>query len=612
MEWQYTLFLVLAPLSAGTSVAVLLLARRYRASASSDTSALAWLVASVVGWLVLNTAELVAPSAAATLFWARLSYLFIASTPLAWLAFALQYTGLQRWMVPARFAWACVVPVVTFLLAVTDPLHHLLWRTYEFLPVGNLLAMRVVDYGPWFWIFAAYAYALVLLGAFLIGRQYFTSFRPYRRQSAWVVAGALIPVAANLVYLSRLVPGLTKDFTSVSFAFASMAFVVGIFRYRLFDLKPIAREVVVDSMRDPMLTLDARGRIVDLNPAACSLVARLRNTASARGLVGQPVAQVLAPWPALVDRLHNGTAAPADLSVDLAGTQRHYELQLSSLAGQAGQPAGRLLFLRDITPRKQVEEQLRHYALELEAQNQELDAFTYAVAHDLKDPLATLIGYSDYLHDNLQRIPGDELLDCLEVLRDTGHMMINIVDQLLLLARVRRHTTVEVEVLDLEAMLCRVQERLAQLVAATGAQILLPDRWPEVESYAPWVEEVWVNYLSNALRYGGRPEGGIPPRVEVGYGPHPGLQQAGAPAGDPGLPVCFWVRDNGPGLTEREQSQLFVEFTRLVRSRPGGSGLGLAIVRRIVEKLGGEVGVQSEPGQGSLFWFTLPRQRGKE
>jgi signal transduction histidine kinase len=113
-----------------------------------------------------------------------------------------------------------------------------------------------------------------------------------------------------------------------------------------------------------------------------------------------------------------------------------------------------------------------------------------------------------------------------------------------------------------------------------------------VLGYAPWIEEVWVNYLSNAIKYGGRP-----PRVELGAETQPG-----------GL-VRFWVRDNGPGIAPEAQVRLFVPFTRLDQVRAKGHGLGLSIVRRIVEKLGGQVGVISTPGQGSVFSFTLPTQQ---
>ena len=100
---------------------------------------------------------------------------------------------------------------------------------------------------------------------------------------------------------------------------------------------------------------------------------------------------------------------------------------------------------------------------------------------------------------------------------------------------------------------------------------------------------MWVNYLSNGIKYGGRP-----PRVELGATVQPD-----------GM-VRFWVRDNGPGILLEEQARLFTLFTRLDQVQVKGHGLGLSIARRIVEKLGGQVGTESEIGQGSVFSFTLP------
>jgi signal transduction histidine kinase len=147
-------------------------------------------------------------------------------------------------------------------------------------------------------------------------------------------------------------------------------------------------------------------------------------------------------------------------------------------------------------------------------------------------------------------------------------------------------------VLDMAEIVAEAQQRLAHMIESAGAEITCPDTWPHAVGYAPWVEEIWINYLSNALKYSGQP-----PRIEIG-----GTAQADGQA-------RFWVRDNGPGLTPEEQSRLFKPFTRLNQTRAKGHGLGLSIVRRIAEKLGGTVGVESQVGKGSTFWFTLQTRR---
>lgn len=596
MDLQYRVFLVLAPVSATAALVTLAYAYRYRSSAPALISALARLVLALVGWLALNTLELLAPSPEATLLWAQLTYIFIAASIVAWIGFALHYASQERWLAPTRFAWLGAIPAATVALALSNRWHHLIWRSYEFVPVDGFLTMRVVTYGGWFVIQTAYAYLIILWGALLISRQYFRSFRLYRQQSALILAGALIPLVANVVYLLRVVPGLRKDYTAISFALASMAFAVGILRYRLFDLRPIARQIVVDNMADLMLCLDTQGRVVDLNPAARKLMQRLSGQGADDGWIGKPATQLPAPWPSLVESLPNAGHRDADVAFELDGIHHSYDARISPLVDRRGHLAGRAIVLRDVTERKQAEEQLRAYALELEAQNQELNAFAYMVAHDLKNPVSVLISYAEWLQQNDLEISEGERVQGLADMVRSGYKITGMIDDLLLLARLRSLDEVAREPLDMGRIVAAAQARFEQECLAYQAQIISPNTWPLTHGYAPWVEQVWANYLSNALKYGGRPEQGVPPRVELGFD---------EPAGSH---VRFWVRDNGPGLTEAEQARLFTEFTRLGETRARGYGLGLAIVLRIVDKLDGQAGVESRAGEGSTFWFTLPRE----
>lgn len=602
IELQYRVFLLLAPLSAVAALATLAYAYRYRSSAGEQVSALARLVAALVGWLSLNFLELVAPSPEATLFWAQLTYIFIGGSIVAWIVFALHYAGKKRWLVPSRLVLLCVIPIMTALLGPTNQWHHLIWREYEFVQVEGLLTMRVIAYGSWFVIQTAYAYLAVVGGTLLIFWQSLRLFRLFRRQSALILVGALMPLIVNLVYLFQLVPGLRKDYTAVSFALASMAFAIGISRYRLFDLGPIARRTVVDNMADAMITLDVLGRVVDLNPAARRLMRRLHLQQGDNGWIGKQVAQLPAPWPALLEGSLDAGGQEKEVTFDLDGVRHHYDVRISPLADRRGRLAGRILVLRDVTARKRAEEQLRAYAEELEAQNKELDAFAHMVAHDLKNPVSVLVSYAEWIEDKHEQIPEKDLLDALSEMIKSGHRITNMIDDLLLLARLRNLDEFEREPLDMGRITAAAQARLVQERQESQARVVTPDAWPVTLGYAPWIEEVWVNYLSNALKYGARPDQELPPYVELGFD-----SAAGSSDADNSW-IRFWVRDNGPGLTAQEQGKLFTEFTRLAQTRAQGHGLGLAIVRRIVEKLGGEVGVESEPGQGSTFWFTLPRR----
>jgi signal transduction histidine kinase len=238
---------------------------------------------------------------------------------------------------------------------------------------------------------------------------------------------------------------------------------------------------------------------------------------------------------------------------------------------------------------KQSEERLRQYTLELQARNEDLDAFARTVAHDLKTPLFSITICSNLLEEDQTLSFNEDQQELLDNITETAFTMNNIVDELLLLAEVRK-VEVQVEPLDMTLLVSGVIKRLAHLLQECQGEVVSPDTWPVVLGHGPWVEEVWVNYISNAIKYGGRP-----PRIELGAAQ---LEDR----------VRFWVKDNGLGLAPQDQAQLFNSFTQLRQVRVTGHGLGLSIVKRIVDKLNGEVGVESEgvPGQGSLFFFTLP------
>ncbi len=231
---------------------------------------------------------------------------------------------------------------------------------------------------------------------------------------------------------------------------------------------------------------------------------------------------------------------------------------------------------------------LRQHAVELQERNEELDAFSHTVAHDLKAPLVNIVGYAEVLRDSYPNLPAREIENYLHIIARAGRKMSNLIDELLLLAGVRQ-SEVSPQPLAMGQIITDVLERLDYLLQETPAKIITPGAWPVALGHAPWVEEIWANYLSNAIKYGSAPR-----RIELG-----GAEQADGT-------VRFWVKDNGPGLSEDEQKRLFIPFTRLSQIRVQGHGLGLSIVRRIVEKLNGQAGVESEPGKGSTFYFVLP------
>jgi signal transduction histidine kinase len=236
---------------------------------------------------------------------------------------------------------------------------------------------------------------------------------------------------------------------------------------------------------------------------------------------------------------------------------------------------------------QQTNRQLTQANQTLSAMNEELDAFARTVAHDLNNPVGVILGTSEMLEMKL--VSPDKIQKSLHNITRTAYKMRNIISALLLLSRVRQ-TEVQLQLVDMMAVVLAAQERLAEEIKSYQAEIHLPAYLPQAIGYSSWLEEVWVNYLSNGLKYGGTP-------------PH--LHLGATPLAD--NMIKFWVQDNGPGLTEEQQTKkLFTPFTRLTTLNIEGYGIGLSIVDRVIHKLNGQVGVESVPGHGSRFSFTLP------
>ena len=717
MEWQTTPYT--APVFVIAGIAGALSFWGWRRRPATGTTIFALMMLALTEWSLAYGFELAAADLATKLFWVRTQYLGIVTVPVTWLCFVLQYTGREKWLTRRNLMLLMISPLITLLLTWTNEAHNLIWSTIE-LDTSGSFSMLDLTYGPWFWIHSTFSYLLLLLGTLLLIRSFIRSPQLYRGQTVALLIGVLAPWVGNGLYLFDVNPLPNLDLTPFAFTVTGLAVGWGASRFRMLDIVPVARDVVIEHMNDGVIVLDAQSRIVDINPAARQLVG-----CSDQDLIGQPMDQALSNWADLVERCREAEEAHTEIVLGEAGSRRYFDLHFSTLRDQRQGGGGRVIVLRDttalkeaeialrefnqeltdqnlelrkltraveqsgstivitdlegdieyvnpafsrttgyseqeaigenprilksgehppemyeemwktisggevwrgelinkkkdgqlyweaatispindeagnivhylavkrdITARKQAEEAQRRYAAELEAQNAELDAFSHTVAHDLKNPLTALIGSSNLLRMRYADMSQEQREDLLQKIEQSGFKIRNIVDELLLLASVREVSEVGTSPLDMEAIVAEAQERLEHLIEDHRAEIILPERWPVAVGYGPWVEEIWVNYLSNAIKYGGRP-----PQVEIGAT----IEKEGW--------VRYWVRDNGEGLSSAEQARLFTPFERLHQASVEGHGLGLSVVRRIMEKLGGRVGVESEEGEGSTFYFTLP------
>ncbi|MBC8171269.1 MAG: GAF domain-containing sensor histidine kinase, partial [Anaerolineae bacterium] len=230
---------------------------------------------------------------------------------------------------------------------------------------------------------------------------------------------------------------------------------------------------------------------------------------------------------------------------------------------------------------KRTRDELRQYTAELEARNQELDAYSHTIAHDLKSPLNSMMLRSEMVVMKFADQLTPDAITTLKGINISGKKLNEMIDQLLWLAKLRRAADVR-QVVDVPQAVKAVLLRFTHLTGQIQLEIVPP--LPEALGHAQWIEEIFANLISNAIKYMGTAN--ADPRIWI----------RGSIEADR---VRYEVQDNGIGIAPEDQTRLFEMFTRVHAVQVEGLGLGLSIVYRIVTRLNGQVGVISTPGNGS-------------
>jgi PAS domain S-box-containing protein len=257
---------------------------------------------------------------------------------------------------------------------------------------------------------------------------------------------------------------------------------------------------------------------------------------------------------------------------------------------------------QDMTERKRLGDALRANAVELTQANtqlrrinRELDDFTYVVSHDLKEPLRTIEAFSNFLAQDYGEQLGADGHDYISHLIQASRRLRALIDDLLMLSRAGRSTG-SPRVFDLTDAVQTARSDLADLIQRKEARLRVEGILPAVVGDQDRVMQLLTNLISNGLKYNTAAQ----PEVTIGA--------ADSANGTPSGHVTLFVRDNGIGIAPEYHEQVFGIFRRLHRREDyEGTGAGLAICKKIVEAHGGRIWIESTPGNGATFFFTLPR-----
>jgi PAS domain S-box-containing protein len=591
VSWQTVVHAVALFASTGLSIWAAVIARTRRSIPGG--AAFSWLMLAVGFWSFTSAVHALVDARDVRIVVAKFQYLAVAPVGVLWLLFASHYS---------RVAWigdrllkvlVWIVPATTLLLALTNERHWFHWASIE--EVRTTSGTRLIYVGgPWYWIHAGYSYLLILIGTLTLVRGLRRFPPPYRRQTTMIILGAVVPWAGNLLYLAGAFPGF--DLTPIAFTASGALLTLGIYRYRLFGLVPVARDMVVDSMDDGVLVLDSERRIVDLNAAA------ERYTGVTPASFGRPVEEVVAWWnEAVAETRQTAEGQPAIVRVEPG--PRYFEIKVSAVRDAQRRFVGWLVTIHDISNRRRNEAE--RYAFERRVQEQQksesLMVLAGGVAHDFNNLLTGILGNADLIA--ITSPPDSDQRRAAETIVIGAQRAADLVSKMLAYSGGGR---VVAERVNLDAL---VKEMVDLLAASVARHCTLtydsPGPLPLVEADPTQIRQVVLNLIINAAEAVDDQRGVI--TVATGRETLDRSMLKRMTFGGevpPGDYVFIDVVDNGHGMSEHTLARMCDPF---FSTKDHGRGLGMAAVRGIVRSHRAALRVTSKEGQGTRFrvWFPL-------
>ncbi|RXK46733.1 sensor histidine kinase [Halorientalis pallida] len=530
MAWQQTPHLILlffsSVVAAGWALYGVGLLRR----SERQLHLVAFVVLSLAAaeWSFVYAFQVASQSLGTKLVAYRLLHVGAVTVPPAWLLFSLAYAGFEDWITPRTVAGVAFIPSALLIAFLTNPASIALTDA-TLVTVGDLVLLETGN-GPLYTLHLSYSYVLLSAGGYILLRTALRQHHTFRGPSALLLLGLVLPFLVNVLEVAGLYPpdGVGINYTPALLAFSAFTFGIAVFRYRLLDLKPIARETTFDSMDEGVVVLDDRERVVDLNPASREILALDGY------VVGRPVSAVVPRY----EEISDTETAHTTLTVDRGGTRTFVEMRRSPIV--TDDSLGWIVILHDVTAREE-------HVQKIERQNDHLDTFASVVAHDLRNPLNVISMRAD-----LARETGEE--SHYDAIGNAVTRMDELLKGLLTLSR-QGDTIAALEPVEIDGVAAD-----AWSVVETDAATLTVDTKMRIAGDAGSLNQVFENLFRNAIDHVG-------PDVAVSVS-----------AVDDG--AGFAIEDDGPGIPEEARAEVF-EYGHSTGG--DGIGIGLNIVQQIVD-----------------------------
>ena len=502
------------------------------------------------------------------------------------------HTRYPRWFRQEHVKYLFIVPVIQALLALTNEFHHLFIKDYSIVDPGKLVFYSF-DPGPLNFIFPVYLYVTIVLSLLLLLKNLFTSSKYFNMQVMFLFIGIALPALNDILFWFgfSFIPGyrLTPEF----FIFGNIFFAWALFGYRFLDLKPIARNLVVECIDEMIVITNSSNQVTDINTSVEDFFGL-----KLKDVIGKPFSDVFKHFPEL-SCIQDSYIATAEICLDRNSARNYFIVRQSSAEYSKDQPMAKILILQNITERKNAEIRLQEYALELERANALKDQSFRIIANDIRNPFQGLIGYSDFMLNDFEKLDTGKVKQIVGLMNETSKKGYN------LLANILEWSRLQTEMLEFNPGFNSLTQIVGEAVEANAGlaankNITITNHIMEdMEIFADsnMIYSVFRNILSNAIKFNE-----IDGSVSVSSSVNQAEQR-----------VMVEIADTGYGIPEDALSGIFKLKTQSAGSRVENSqGLGLLLCKEYVEKNGGAISIKSQTGKGTSVFISIPFLPGRE
>lgn len=542
----------------------------------------AYITLGIAVWSIAYSFELSSSQYDTMVFWLRIEYIGIAFLPVMWLQFIIKFIGKNHWLTIPRIAILYIIPAITFLSVWTNS-HHQLFYTNVSIDDSGLFPLLALEVGPIYIIHAIYFYTLLITGLILLIRKFIRADKVYKRQNYVIIIAALIPWLVNVTYLFNFRPFNHIDLTPYAFSVTCLITSIGLVQLKLFDIIPVARDKIVEDLRDGILVLDTLDRVVDMNTKLKVVFAAEFNK---KIIVGKHYEEYFSGYDELINHINDRTPFVYELETN----QHFYEISINPLFEKGTIYGGVILIFREITARKKSDVVLKNQSDELLALNQLKDKMFSIIAHDLRGPIMNLKEIMSLFDQHI--ITDEELKTHLPLINADIKSTASLLENLLFWSRTQlKGERVNPEYINLH-ILSLVQSNLLDSLIKEKSLTLINQIPENTTVYADknMIELVIRNILSNAIKYCNTSNViTLSSRLVGNY-------------------YITDITDTGIGISEENIDKLFGmnNYSTAGTNLEKGTGLGLLLCKEFIEKNNGEIWVKSELGKGSTFSFSLP------